>query len=227
MRPVDKGTAPAIYTRYRDASGDLRACLGDYCSYCERRIETHLAVEHVQPKVRHTTLRNAWSNFLLGCVHCNSSKGKRRVALRDYFWPDRDNTLRAFEYVNGGLVRPHANLAAVGEVRARNTIALTGLDKFPGNPGREPTASDRRWSRRHETWQLAERDRARLAIQNTAVVRELIVESAIARGMFSIWWTVFADDVDMRRRLREAFIGTHGGSFDIHENLVPRVGGQL
>ena len=76
MRPVDKGVAPARYVRYQDANSDLRGRIGDYCSYCERQIETHLAVEHVQPKVRRTTLRNSWSNFLLGCVNCNSSKGK-------------------------------------------------------------------------------------------------------------------------------------------------------
>ena len=227
MRPVDKGAAPAVYARYQDASLDLMDRLGDYCSYCERQIETHLAVEHVRPKVQRTTLRNSWANFLLGCVHCNSSKGKKRVALRDYFWPDRDNTLRAFEYGDDGLVRPHANLAAVDQARARDTIALTGLDKFPGNPGREPTGSDRRWRRRQEIWQLANWDRARLASQDTAVVRELIVENAVARGMFSIWWTVFAGDIDMRRRLREVFIGTHGASFDINEDLVPRAGGQL
>lgn len=227
MRPVDKGSAPAVYARYQEACADLQARLGDYCSYCERRIETHLAVEHVQPKVRRKTMRNLWSNFLLGCVHCNSSKGKKRIALRDYFWPDRDNTLRAFEYRSGGLVHPHTGLIPVERVRARDTIALTGLDKFPGNPGREPTASDRRWLRRLETWQLAEKDRARLVIHDTAVVRELIIENAIARGMFSIWWTVFAGDVDMRQRLRVAFIGTHGASFDINENPVPRAGGRL
>ena len=58
-------------------------------------------------------------------------------------------------------------------------------------------------------------------------MRERIVESAAARGMFSIWWTVFAADVDMRQRLREAFTGTDGTSFDINESPVPRAGGQL
>lgn len=227
MRPVDKGVAPAVYARYQDAGPDLQARLGDYCSYCERRIETYLAIEHVQPKDGQPELRNSWSNFLLSCVNCNSSKGKKRVDLRDYFWPDRDNTLRAFEYVEGGLVQPHADLGEGDQIRAQDTLALTGLDKFPDNSGREPTPSDRRWQRRHETWQLANVDRNRLADQDTIVVRELIVENAVAHGMFSIWWTVFAGDVDMRRRLREAFIGTHEGSFDINENSVPRDGGQL
>ena len=58
-------------------------------------------------------------------------------------------------------------------------------------------------------------------------MREQIVETAIAHGMFCIWWTVFDGDVDMRRRLREAFTGTHAASFDVNENPVPRVGGQL
>lgn len=227
MRPVDKGAAPAAYARYQDAGPDLQACLGDYCSYCERQIETHLAVEHVQPKARRHTLRVAWRNFLLGCVHCNSCKGKKRVALRNYYWPDRDNTLRAFGYVKGGLILPSAMLSAAEQSRAQDTITLTGLDKYPGNAGREPTPSDRRWLRRQELWQMAEKDCARLLTNDTPEVRELIVENALARGMFSIWWTVFAGEVDMRRRLREAFLGTHGASFDVNEDLVPRAGGQL
>ncbi len=227
MRPVDKGIAPNVYAHYQDARADLIDRLGNYCSYCERRVETHLAVEHILPQSQNYTLRNSWANFLLSCVHCNSSKGDKPVVLSDYYWPDRDNALRAIEYVDGGLAQPHANLATVDQVRASDTIALTGLDKFPGNQGQEPTASDRRWLNRQETWQLATRNRAHLTTEDTTVVRELIVENAIARGMFSIWWTVFAGDVDMRRRLREAFVGTHAASFDISENPVPRAGGLL
>jgi hypothetical protein len=74
---------------------------------------------------------------------------------------------------------------------------------------------------------MAQKDRDRLLSSNTVEVRELIVENALGRGMFSIWWTVFAADIDMRRRLREAFIGTHDASFDVNENPVPRAGGQL
>src|ERR1700730_16188143 len=101
MRPVERGTAPRVYTNYQDAGPDLQARLGDYCSYCERQIETNLAVEHVQPKDSQTALRNTWTNFLLGCVHCNSSKGKQPVSVPDFLWPDLDNTLRAFDYEPG------------------------------------------------------------------------------------------------------------------------------
>jgi uncharacterized protein (TIGR02646 family) len=206
---------------------DLQQRLGDYCSYCERQIETNLAVEHVNPKSRTPALVNDWQNFLLACTNCNSSKGNTAVALPDYFWPDLDNTLRAFEYVRGGLVQPHSILPANFTAKAQATIRLLGLDKDPGNPGHQPTQADKRWLRRQEVWQQAELCKQRLRRNDTADMRELIVEIAQARGVFSIWWTVFAGDVDMRRRLRLAFAGTHYGSFDLNENVVVRAGGQV
>jgi uncharacterized protein (TIGR02646 family) len=226
MRPVDKGAAPAVYARYQDAEPDLQMRLGDYCSYCERQIETNLAVEHIQPKSHMPALRNEWSNFLLSCVNCNSSKGNTPVNLPDYLWPDSDNTLLALEYERGGLVRPNATLPTPIQKKAEATITLTGLDKYPGNPGREPSSSDRRWLKRQQSWKLAEMDRQRLAARDCTEVREIIVENALGRGMFSIWWTVFAGDVDMRRRLREGFLGTDGRCFDGNEDLVARAGGQ-
>jgi uncharacterized protein (TIGR02646 family) len=228
MRPVDKGTAPvALYAKYEDAAPDLVARLGRYCSYCERQIETHLAVEHVQPKSLVRSLRTVWSNFLLGCVNCNSCKGTTAITLGDYFWPDTDNTLRAFEYVSGGLIKAHSSLNETDQVKAVASIGLTGLDRFPGSPAGDPTKADLRWQRRREAWNLANKCVDRLNSNNTIEVRELIVETAIGRGMFSIWWTVFAGDADMRRRLREAFIGTDAGSFNGNEDAVPRQGGSL
>ncbi len=227
VRPVDRGAAPAAYVQYQDAGADLRARLGDYCSYCERQIETNLAVEHVQPKSQIPALRTKWANFLLGCVNCNSSKGHSPINLADYFWPDTDNTLRAFEYVRGGLIQPDPALGLGMTAKAQATIGLIGLDRYPGNPSREPTTADQRWLRRQQAWEKAERSREILARQDTADVREMIVDVAMGRGEFSIWWTVFAGDADMRRRLREGFIGTHGASFDVNENPVPRAGGQL
>jgi len=229
IRPVNKGPAPAVYTRYQEAGPHLQQRIGDYCSYCERQIETHLAVEHIQSKLLVPELQNSWSNFLLACVNCNSSKGDISINLPDFFWPDCDNTLLALEYTHGGIIRPNQALPAPAQTKAQATIELTGLDKDPGNPRpeRRPTHSDQRWQRRLEAWQLAERDRQRLANNNSPEVRELIVESALGRGMFSIWWTVFDGDVDMRRRLREAFFGTDPGCFDGNECLRTRAGGQI
>lgn len=227
MRPVDKGAAPAAYVRYQEAGSDLQARLGDYCSYCERQIETNLAVEHIQPKSLVPALGTDWSNFLLGCVNCNSCKGHASIMLDEYFWPDADNTLRAFEYVRGGVIQPAPALVPGLDTKAQATITLTGLDRYPGNPGREPTSADQRWLRRQQAWVKAEHYRDILASQDTPEVRELIVEAATGRGLFSVWWTVFSHDADMRRRLREAFNGTDGASFDLGENPVPRAGGQL
>src|ERR1035441_7545384 len=227
MRPVDRRAGPAAYTKYQDAGPDLQERLGAYCSYCERQIETNLAVEHIRPKTLAAALQTDWSNFLLGCVNCNSSKGDTAITLTNYFWPDSDNTLRAFTYLRGGLLGPHPMLTPNLSTKAMATIVLLGLDKYPGNTGREPTSADKRWLRRQEAWEIAERCRETLADLNTPRVRTLIIDVAVGRGEFSIWWTVFAGDSDMRRRLREAFIGTHPGCFDMNEDLTARPGGQL
>ena len=171
MRPVDKGAAPAGYARYQDAGPDLQSRLGDYCSYCERQIETNLAIEHVQPKSRVAQLATEWTNFLLACGNCNSCKGDTPINLPDYFWPDADNTLRAFGYVRGGVIRPHQELEPEHAAKAEATINLIGLDRDPGNAGKEPTSSDRRWLRRQQGWGKAERCRDILSEQDTAHTR--------------------------------------------------------
>ncbi len=227
VRPIDKGVAPRVYTNYQDAGRDLQQRLGDYCSYCERQIETNLAVEHVQPKSRAQELVATWENFLLGCANCNSTKGMAPVILKDYFWPDVDNTLRSFTYREGGLVEPNPTLVPRMREKAVATLQLTGLDRYPGGVGTPPSTKDRRWLRRQEAWELAERYRNLLGARDSKEVRELIVDVATSRGVFSIWWTVFEGDIDMRKRLRRAFKGTHGGSFGSDENAVPRAGGQL
>jgi uncharacterized protein (TIGR02646 family) len=227
MRPVEKGAAPSAYARYQDAGRDLQTRLGGYCSYCERQIETNLAVDHVQPKSLVPALCTDWGNFLLACVNCNSCKGDLSVALDDYFWPDADNTLRALEYIRGGVIQPTPGLAAGMAAKSQATLALVGLDRYPGNPGKAPTSADQRWLRRQQAWEKAEHCRDILAALDTPEVRELIVDVATGRGEFSIWWTVFAHDVDIRRRLREAFQGTDSASFDALENPVPRAGGQV
>lgn len=94
MRPIERGAAPRAYARYADAIGDLENRLGRYSSYCERRLPTSLAVEHVAPKSLHRNRERDWGNFLLGCANCNSIKGNQDVAEDDVLWPDRHNTMR-------------------------------------------------------------------------------------------------------------------------------------
>lgn len=103
MRPVLRGDTPtdeegrAIeYGDYKDARDDLIDRMGDYCSYCEVALHSQVDVEHVQPKSLNPELELEWKNFLLACGNCNSIKGNKEVELSDYYWPDQDNTLRAF-----------------------------------------------------------------------------------------------------------------------------------
>lgn len=229
MRPVDKGVSPSVYHQYKDAQPDLVERIGDYCSYCERQIETNLAVEHIQPKSRKVALKNSWDNFLLGCVNCNSCKGKKNVNLDSHFFPDADNTFMAFEYLDDGRVGIKPGLSAENQTRAQNTISLVGLDREPGHPNRRkrPTRTDRRWLKRMEVWRTAQDDLERLGKCDNEIVRDLIVQSAVSRGLFSIWMKVFEGDADMKCRFIQAFKGTSVGCFDIDGKAVSRVGGKL
>ena len=232
MRPVDKGAAPRSYSQYQDARKDLVERIGDYCSYCERQIETNLAVEHIQPKSRAPELRNEWSNFLLSCVNCNSCKGQKNIELEKFFWPDSDNTFLAFDYLEDGRLSFNPSLTTEEQEIAQATIELFGLDREPGHIDRSkrPTSSDIRWIRRRETWQLAQSELSRLRglqRRDTTDIRELVVKVATGRGLFSIWMKVFESDSDMRKRLIQGFKGTAENCFDSDGNTIPRPGGQI
>lgn len=227
MRPVEKGSSPvAAFSAYQDAVGYLQQRLGRYCSYCERRLETNLAVEHVRPKSKARSLELTWGNFLVACPNCNSCKGDTDIVLSEYLWPDLDNTLRALRYTQGGVVQVDASIPAPLLVKAHATRGLVGLDREPGSRTL-PTESDLRWNRRREAWSKATIARDRLAKGDSVALREQIADTAQETGMFSIWWEVFSADPDMRRRFRQAFTGTCAQSFDPNEDLKPRSGGQL
>ena len=232
MRPIERGDTPQdengkpkTFTRYVNARRDLIKRIGEYCSYCEMHLDASLAVEHVKPKASHSNLTLEWSNFLLSCTNCNSIKGTQNINLDDYYWPDQDNTARAIKYLPGGLVQVNSEvLGAAEQEKAKRTIELTGLDRKPGN---SPTASDRRWNNRRETWDIATRSLQRLEENNYPAMREQIVCTAQASGFWSVWMTVFQDDADMLKRFIEAFPGTCRACFDADLAKVPRPGGAI
>lgn len=159
MRPVDRGPVPQVdgvpkvYVEYGDARDDLFGRLGDYCSYCEMCCHQGPAVEHVQPKggeAGHPELERTWDNFLLGCPYCNSVKRERSVALPDFFWPDQDNTFRAFKYDLDRAPQVADGLNPAQQKTAERTLRLTGLDREPTHP--QLTRKDRRWLKRREAW---------------------------------------------------------------------------
>lgn len=232
MRPVNRGEWPkdedgrnVRFREYAEARGELIERLGEYCSYCESLLNASLAVEHVQPKSLNPQLERDWSNFLLACTNCNSTKGDNAIALDDYVWPDRDNTARAFAYEEGGTVKVAQGLDPAVADKAEALRKLVGLDK---KPTKDPTASDRRWLHRYRAWERATRALQLLRHRrDDEGMRQLIVDQATALGFWSIWMTVFAEDADMRQRFIESFPGTARDCFDAGAGTMARPGGTL
>lgn len=232
MRPIVRGECPKDETgsdiefkQYQEARGELINRIGECCSYCEMHLDSSLAIEHVRPKKPEGATSNItereldWSNFLLSCSNCNSTKSNEDVVVDDYFWPDRDNTFRVLQYSEGGLIAPADSLNTDEKTKAEATIQLTGLDKHPLN---DPEARDRRWKNRRETWDIAVESKKNLTDCDTPQMRRQIVLTA--QAYWSIWMTVFQDDPDMLRRFIEAFPGTCKTCFDEQDNYksIPR-----
>ena len=223
MRPIRKGESPQDddFEDYKDAKPELISRLGSYCSYCERRIATNLAVEHIQPKAlaAYKQLEGRWENFLLGCVNCNSTKSKKDVQLDHILLPDRDNTFAAFDYLADGTIAVSSQAEDAGKKQqAEDTLALTGLEKrvsevLDENGNR--VAIDR-VSQRLQARLIAESSLEDLLMTpGNEALRRSITRNAISEGFFSIWMTVFQDDADMCNRLIDAFPGTRdSGCFD-------------
>jgi uncharacterized protein (TIGR02646 family) len=231
MRPVVRGDAPLddegsplAYADYKDARDDLIDRMGDYCSYCEVALHSQVDVEHVLPKSLNPALELEWDNFLLACGNCNSIKGNKEVDLADFYWPDQDNTLRVFVYAQDQPPQIAADPAVDGD-RAQRTLELTGIDRLPGHP--RFSDRDRRWLKRFEAWSIALEVAELIQHNDSEAMRSLAVEVAKGRGFWSVWFTVFREDADMRRRLIADFQGTAADCFDDDANLIPRPGGAL
>ena len=187
------------FSRYGHAKGPLIERIGEYCSYCERPGDLH--VEHVVPKSVDGDLEKEWSNFLLGCVNCNSRKSDKNVSRDGYLWPDRDDTFGAFLYRSGGRVAVNDGLAPPRYGKAAALFDLVGL-------GETGTRTDGRRRKRRQAWDQAVRVRDLIDDDNS---RLLAVDVALGIGFFSVWMAVFHDDEDMRGRLMRAFPGTRTG----------------
>ena len=222
MRPVRRGASPQTgdFNDYTEAKPYLISRLGSYCSYCERRINTQLAVEHIQPKALSVYAHRIgdWSNFLLACVNCNSTKKDKDVILTDVLLPDRDNTFFAFQYTPDGKVQPSEQVATELANKARDTLVLTGLDKKVNvalDENGKQVAIDR-VGQRMEAWLIAEeaKDDVKKNPTNHAV-RKGAVRTALQSGFFSIWMAVFHDDAEMLNLFIDSFPGTRtSGCFD-------------
>ncbi len=230
MRPIDKGDYLETFSNYQDAQGVLIDRIGGNCSYCERFIPAGIHVEHKKPKDEYPQLRNEWTNFLLACLNCNSSKGSGELELTDYVWPDTENTLLAFRYEANGKIFPVIGFNQILDSKIENTWKLLGLNKHPDKSEAEfvsPSKKDSRWIQRSTEWDKAISKKGTLSKDDTTNLRECIVELALAKGMFSIWYTVFSDDENMKQRLINAFPKTALQCFDDSFNPIRRPSGIL
>lgn len=222
MRPVSRGIAPQAYARYEDAKQDLVNALGSYCSYCERRIATLLAVEHIQPKAlpQYAHLETVWDNFLLGCTNCNSAKSKKPVELTGYLIPDRDNTFVAFSYDDLGMVNPAANLPAAMNQMALDTIALVALNRMEHEEWDEDVmfSALERAGQRVQAWDQAREALSDYQAQRTSA--RAIAREAASCGFFSIWMAAFEGYAEVRTEMLTAFAGTASECFDANGQPV-------
>lgn len=222
MRPVLRGRSPQTeeFEPYTKSLPHLVSRLGSYCNYCERYVEANLAVEHIQPKglPQHDHLRGTWSNFLLGCVNCNSTKLNKNVDFDELLFPDRDNTALAFDYLQDGSVVTSEYAKNNGlEDLCKSTLKLTGLDKKPAQitDENDKLVALERVSQRMQTWLLALQMAALIDANDTSELRTAISKLASRAGFFSIWMKVFQHDRNMRLSLIEAYPGTRrSGCFD-------------
>jgi len=228
MRPVRRGVSPQAidFLDYEEAKPHLVSRLGLYCSYCERRVVSNLAVEHIQPKglPAYAALEGRWSNFLLACVNCNSTKSSKDVVLVDVFIPDRDNTFDAFNYLADGRIEVAVHLTPGQRDQAVRLLSLVGLDKpilVALDENGKQVALDR-VAQRMEAWGLALEARSDVSANpGNLAVRNGAIRTAKAAGFFSIWMTVFAGDVNMRNLLIDAFPGTRSsGCFHLATTLA-------
>lgn len=221
MRPVNKDTAPVDsenneiqFKKYERARRYLIDAIGEYCSYCERKLVVNLAVEHVKPKSTNKDLELSWSNFLLGCTNCNSTKGAEEITLSDYFWTDIDNTYDVFAYDKSGLVSVSNKIIDADLIeKAQRSIQLVGLDKKPPKTGTVAwkEASDRRFEHRIQAFIDAQEHAENYSTANSqirSIMLGLIKTIVINQGFWSIWMRAFETFPEVQRELINSFTGT-------------------
>jgi uncharacterized protein (TIGR02646 family) len=230
MRPVDKGQIERDFNPYQDAQQPLVNRLGKFCSYCERWIASAIHVEHKMPKANYSQLKFKWKNFLLSCSNCNSGKSSGELVLNDYFWPDTDNTARAFVYDSEGRVFPNSNLPPELYQKAEETWKLMGLNRHPDvqqNDFRKPSDKDSRWLDRKREWQKAQRINEQL---KSGVSEQKILEllpDILDKAMFSVWYEVFNGYPHIREKIIDNFKNTAVDCFDANYDLQKRPSGQI
>ena len=227
MRPITKKAWPIenglskLYKPHTLAKIDLETNLGNYCCYCEV-FSSDLEVEHVVSQNQDITLVNNWDNFLLACGRCNGrdNKTNKPVVLGSVHLPHRNNTFLSFLYKDGGYVIVNPKLSGHSKDNAENLLNLVGLDKIPGNPKYPKlNPNDTRWKHRRIAWEYAKR---KLQDYESGILSASdIVEFALQRGFFSVWFSVYENHTPVKKLLVELFEGTAKDCFDAVNGYLP------
>lgn len=207
-----------VYDAYGQARPNLVRRLGDYCSYCEMRVTSGLAVEHIVSKKDDPTRERDWGNFLLACPSCNSTKARKVKSEADtanYLWPHRDRSFDAFDY-RAGAVRVARDLDPATQAKAEATERMVGLSRRPHHGlsrDQIQKGTDNRWRHRIEAHRVAKRALERLAkVASAPQLRadqvDAIRDIARGHGFWSVWMTVFADHPDVQSALIDTFEGS-------------------
>lgn len=205
------------YIPYHTAKLPLIANLGTYCSYCEiYNQESDIAVEHIQPKDAGGPITQ-WNNFLLGCRICNSDKPKAALNPNDFHWPHQNNTFLSFVYDQTGRVKVNPSLSGASKTRAQNLLRLVKLDRHPQSLDNRPSDMDFRWRGRYEAWKIASRYKA---VYDRSLL-PFIIDCAKTKGFWSVWFTVFQGNDEVRKALIDAFPGTATCCFDANNHYEP------
>lgn len=236
MRPIEKPTvgqtvsylaadgnmttvliAPT-YSPFNTAKYPLIGCLGNYCSYCENEKEPgDLAVEHIAAKSKGGAMVD-WDNFLLACNVCNSNKGSQLLKLQDSHWPHVNNTYISLVYDTSGRVHVNPLLTGLSKDKAEKLYEVCKLGRYP-RTGEVPSGSDFRWKKRFEACTLAIRDK-KLYRQGIFGVDD-VLSDALSKGFWSVWFTIFKGEDEVRRELINRFPGTDTRCFDPNNHYEP------
>lgn len=208
MRPVNKNKytpSSYIFRPYGNAKDDLILAIGAYCSFCERPgYFSALDVEHVRDKKTHPKRKYSWRNFLLSCKNCNSIKSTKSIL--NMFFPTVHNTYRIFTYDSSGKI--HINSTHIttntDNTKAQNLIDLIGLDRRPGHQLYSP--KDKRWSERQDVYKLATKYLPEYQAGN--ITLSILIDLALAKGFWSVWMTVYANEPIVVADLISKFPGT-------------------
>ena len=212
MRPISKGIAPNVYSKYGDAKDDLREALGSYCSYCEMNISNGMDIEHVSPKSKNKDLSTDWDNLLIACKVCNRIKSHHNQNRDGYIFPDTHNTAYAYKYEKNKVI-VNESLSSDEQVLAQNTLDLVGINRVEDSTKRK----DDRYVARLREWEKAEDSLTDFITNDSPEMIRQIGRSP--SGFISSWLSIFNSYTEVKRELLSNTLGTDISCYDSNFNV--------